>query len=145
MNKKKRSLKYIELSQLIITAIEQEQFFNKETLIPKIKALMNGFSLNINQTNYDRIKNPTDYNKAVRKIEILEQEKQYWKDIVNKIDGKNMPAYYAALPPTPVSPDAGEGKGQIPQEEKKVTCITLPHDEQCACRLCRPWMYGDGY
>ncbi len=94
MGKQIQNISYLELSRLIITAIEDEQFFRKDILIPKIKALMNGFQFNLNTQIYNEIEKPSE--SARRKIKLLEREAEnlFWKTIVRNIDAENINKHY---------------------------------------------------
>lgn len=78
--KLQQNTSFKELSRLIIEAIEEEQFFNKETLIPKVKAILSGFKMNINATKYGKIESPSDAARRIRAIEQYEVTVNYWKN-----------------------------------------------------------------
>lgn len=73
----KQATSHEELSKLIIAAIEEEQFFNKAVLIPRIKAIFKAFRLNLAVSNYNK-ETPTDAAKRLRSLEIKTFEKTFW-------------------------------------------------------------------
>lgn len=97
MKRKVKDLSFDELSKLIIAAIEDEQYFNKEVLIPKIRAIMKGFSLNLNVTRYNKIETPSDSAKRLRSIEINTFEKKFWQQKCKILLGEKIKAYYEEL------------------------------------------------
>lgn len=98
MKKKlKNNISFNEVSQLIIESIEQEQFFNKETLVPKVKAILRGFNLNLSITNYDKVRSPSEIAKLIRSFERVDKEMNYWKQLVRKLDPNNIQKYYTEV------------------------------------------------
>ena len=91
-----KNCSYKDLSELIITAIQEEQFFNKETLIPKVKAILTGFKMNINSTKYDGIETPSDAARRIRAIEEYEVVVNFWKCRMKEL-GANMSEQYLKL------------------------------------------------
>lgn len=85
-----------ELSKLIITAIESEQFFNKQTLIPKVKAILQGFKMDINASNYNKIDTPSETAKKIRMLEELDKTVSFWRLELKNIV-KDMSPYYNKL------------------------------------------------
>lgn len=86
---------YQDLSKLIVSAIENEQFFQKDILLPKIKAILTAFRCNVSTANYNKIDNPTDAAKRIRLLEQKDVENYYWRNKVESIIGKeNMPLCY---------------------------------------------------
>lgn len=85
MLQKNKNSSFADLSKIIIDAIESEQFFNKETLIPKIKAILYGFKMNMGTSKYNKILNPSESAKMIRQLERMEVEVRYWKGVVQKL------------------------------------------------------------
>lgn len=85
---KVKNTSFPELSKLIVEAIETEQFFNKEVLVPKVKAIITAFKLNIQNTKYNRIEEPSDAARRLRALEIREFEVHFWKGKVVELVGK---------------------------------------------------------
>jgi len=85
----KEQMSFDELSELIVTAIKDDNFFNKATLIPKIKAIIRAFKVNMSVANYAKIEKPTDSAKRLREIEKLELEKNFWQRRCKEIYGEN--------------------------------------------------------
>jgi len=79
MSKPKNNISFEELSELIVSAINDEPFFTKEVLIPKVRAILRGFNANINATHYNRIESPSDAARRLRSIEVNRIEKNFWK------------------------------------------------------------------
>lgn len=84
-----------ELSQIIIECINNEPFFRKEILIPKVRALMVGFNINLNTSNYNRKENKSDAAKRLRALEQKQHEIKFWLDIVKGLSNEEqMNRYY---------------------------------------------------
>lgn len=84
-----------ELTELILNSIIDEPFFNKKILYSKILAIINAFKLQLDFNNYNQIENPSNLAMQKRTNYILNQEKQFWHDIVKKIvDEEKMKFYY---------------------------------------------------
>jgi hypothetical protein len=79
-----KNTSFDELSKLIIDAIEQEQFFNKEVLIPKVKAIIRGFKINLATINYNKIQTPAETGRTLRAMEKNEIERAFWQRAVKK-------------------------------------------------------------
>jgi hypothetical protein len=94
---KNKNISYDNLSKLIISAIEDEQFFNKETLIPKVRAILSGFKANVNLSRYNKIESPTDAAKRLRSLEAKHMEATFWKDKVKALVGEKIEGYYYEL------------------------------------------------
>lgn len=77
--KKSGNLSYEELSKLILEAIEEEQFFNKATLVPKIRAIMSAFRMNLCIVDYKNLKEPSDAAKQRRAMEDQTFQKTFWQ------------------------------------------------------------------
>ena len=92
---KKENIGLDDLSKLIIDCINEEPFFRKEVLIPKVRALMAGFRLNVNSTNYERIERKSEKERRLRTLEQREAQIVFWKDIVKKLSSSDeMECYY---------------------------------------------------
>lgn len=74
-----KTISFKELSQLIVIAIEEEQFFNKETLVPKVKAILSGFNMKILAANYKKIESPSEAARRTRALERAEVRCNWWK------------------------------------------------------------------
>ena len=84
-----------ELAEIICKAIEDEPYFTKEVLIPKIKMLITAFRLRLSATTYGSIEKPTDKDKLVRANELLNREINFWKEQLRNTVGKeNMQPFY---------------------------------------------------
>lgn len=70
---------YNELSELIVKAISEEHFFSKEVLIPKVRAIIKGFNLNLNKLNYNKIDSEPERIRRLLQIEIKTKELIFWK------------------------------------------------------------------
>jgi hypothetical protein len=79
------SASFDELSELIVSAIRDEHFFTKEVLIPKVKAIIRGFRINLSTRKYNAIEKPTDTARRLRELEKLELEKTFWQRKVKKL------------------------------------------------------------
>ena len=80
-----RTVNFKELSRLIVTAIEDEQFFNKDILIPKVKAIISSFNQLNTAAKYDAIEKPSDAQRRLRALEESEIVINFWKRIVKEL------------------------------------------------------------
>lgn len=86
---------YDEFSNLVIDCINDEPFFRKEVLIPKVRALLAGFNVNINTSNYNRKETKSDTAKRLRALEQKQQEIKFWLGIVRDLStDEQMDKYY---------------------------------------------------
>ena len=93
-----KNIKTEQMAEIIVDAIIEEPFFSKETLIPKIKALVNGFRLGLSTANYNKTDNPTEVGRLVRQNELHNWEKDFWKQELKTIVGvDNMQNFYDKL------------------------------------------------
>jgi len=74
-----------DLSKLIIQAIEDECFFEKSKLIPKVRAIMKGFHYNQNLTRYNAIESPSDSARRLRAIESATFRCNFFRDKLKEI------------------------------------------------------------
>lgn len=87
-----------DLSEIIVKAIQEEPYFTKEVLVPKIKSLITAFRLRLSTSNYEKILNPTETAKLIRANELHNLEKDFWKTELKEIVGQdNMEKYYLKL------------------------------------------------
>jgi hypothetical protein len=87
-----------ELAEILVQAIREEPYFNKEILIPKVRAIVSGFRLRLSSVNYNAIKDPSETAKLIRSIELHNLEKDFWKQELKKVVGnENMNNYYSKL------------------------------------------------
>lgn len=92
-----KSTSFEELSEIIVSAIREEPFFTKEVLIPKVKAIIRGFRINLSTAKYDAIEKPTDTARRLRELEKLELEKTFWQRKVKNLVGDKIDGYYHEL------------------------------------------------
>jgi hypothetical protein len=91
-------IKTKELAEIIVDSVIEEPYFSKESLVPKITALITGFRLNLATTNYKQIGNKTKVSRLIRSNELQNLERNFWKNELSKIVGKeNMKNYYEKL------------------------------------------------
>ena len=81
----KENPSFDEFSRLLIELISDEPFFSKEILVPKVKALLRGFNVNLNTANYNRKVNHSKDAKRLRSLEQKQHEVKYWLDIVRAL------------------------------------------------------------
>ena len=94
-HRKRKGTSFKDLSQLIVDAIESETFFNKETLIPRIKSIIAGFNLNINFTRFNAIKDPSETAKIIKAQLESDWEKKFWKNKLHNLVGdEKIKEYY---------------------------------------------------
>lgn len=87
-----------ELSEILVKAINDEPFFSKDVLIPKVKAIISGFRLRLASANYNKIKNPTETARLIRANELHNLEKEFWRQELKQIVGdENMKQFYKKL------------------------------------------------
>lgn len=84
-----------EFSKMLVDLINDEPFFQKDVLIPKVRALMAGFNVNVNTANYNRKEKPTDAAKRLRALEQRQHEVKFWLNIVRDMSTEEqMKKYY---------------------------------------------------
>lgn len=87
-----------KLTDIIVQAIREEQFFSKKVLIPKIRALISGFRLNLETANYNQVEDPTKTAQYLRLCQLKDKELKFWKDKMRKVTSKDcMDKYYTEL------------------------------------------------
>ena len=87
-----------ELSEIIVKAIQDEPYFTKDVLVPRIKALISGFRLNIDSLNYDKVYDDRGTAKLIRSNKLHNLEKDFWKQLLkSKVGSENMQQYYDLL------------------------------------------------
>jgi len=87
-----------QLSEIIAKAINDEPFLNKETLIPKINALIKGFRLTLDISNYNKQLSEKDQVNLHMQLRIKDMETNFWKHrLQNTIGKENMQKYYDEL------------------------------------------------
>lgn len=87
-----------ELAEIVVTAIQEEPFFNKEVLIPKVRALIKGFRTQLKAAEYNKIKTPSQTAKLIRSNELQNIEKHFWKEELKKLVGdEEIKKYYSML------------------------------------------------
>lgn len=84
-----------DFSKLVIDCINDEPFFRKDVLIPKVRALMAGFNVNVNTANYNRKESKSDAAKRLRALEQKQHEIKFWLNIVRELStDEEMEKYY---------------------------------------------------
>ena len=87
-----------ELAEILVKAINDEPFFRKDILIPKVRSIISAFRLRLAATNYNKIKNPTETSKLIRANELHNLEMDFWKQELKQVVGEeNMKLYYDRL------------------------------------------------
>lgn len=87
-----------ELSEILVTAIREENFFTKDFLIPKIKAIITGFRLRLAAANYNKLESPTQTARLIRANELHNLEKVFWQNALTDIVGVgNIQKYFDEL------------------------------------------------
>ena len=87
-----------ELSEILVQAINDEPYFRKDVLIPKVRAIISGFRLRLATSNYNKLENPTETARLIRANELHNLEKDFWKQELKQIVGdENMKQYYDKL------------------------------------------------
>jgi hypothetical protein len=75
------------LSSLIVEAIEAEPFLNKDILVPKIKAILNGFHLNMNLIRFEEIREPSEVDKLLRTVLLSKYDCDFFKHKLHDLVG----------------------------------------------------------
>lgn len=85
-----------ELSEMIVDSILQEQFLNKKTLVPKVKALIKtAVDLKNTPKNYNQIASPSKDAKRLRSLEQKDCEIKFWVNIIRGlVPDEQMQKYY---------------------------------------------------
>ena len=87
-----------QLAEIKAQSMLDEPYFNKEVVIPKIRALISGFRLKLSTNNYNAIKNPSQTAKLIRSTELMNLEKVFWQEEMKKIVGdEKIKDYYKKL------------------------------------------------
>lgn len=87
-----------ELAEILVKAINDEPFFRKDILIPKVRSIISAFRLRLAATNYNKLKNPTETSKLIRANELHNLEMDFWKQELKQVVGEeNMKLYYDRL------------------------------------------------
>jgi 2-keto-3-deoxy-galactonokinase len=123
-----KSISTKEFAELIVELIQEEPYFTKEVLVPKIKTLATAFRLRLSTTNYNAIRSPSQVAKLIRGHEVMDSENSYWKEQLCNIVGKEkMEHYYEKL---------NEKRGVIKKE--------LKDKEETRCYNCQELLTKDG-
>jgi hypothetical protein len=96
-NRKRKNSSYDELSNLIADSISEEPFFDKVKIKEKVKALLSGFSLNLNRTRYNKIEEPTDAARRLLALESSDFQMKFWQKKVKALVGEKIEGYYFEL------------------------------------------------
>ncbi len=84
-----------DFSKIVIDCINDEPFFRKEILIPKVRALMAGFNVNVNTANYNKKETKSNTVKRLRALEQKNHEIKFWLSIVKEFSTEEqMKKYY---------------------------------------------------
>ena len=87
-----------DLAEIIAKAIQDEPYFSKDIIIPKIKALIVGFRLRLSSVNYSKELSESKTSKLIRINEIHNLEIYFWKEHLKKIVGEEkIKDYYNLL------------------------------------------------
>jgi len=87
-----------DLAEIIAKSIQDEPYFSKEIIVPKIKALIVGFRLSLSSTNYSKKLSESKTAKLIRSNEIKNLEAFFWKEQLKKIVGEEkIKEYYSML------------------------------------------------
>lgn len=87
-----------DLCEIIINAIIEEPYFNKEILAPKIRTLISMFRMSVSSINYNKVLDEKGTARLIRANELQNLEKNFWSDRVKDLVGKdNMRNYYDLL------------------------------------------------
>lgn len=79
MKIKRHEMSYNELSEIIVDAIMEESYLNKDELKNKIRSILSGFQLSLKVYNYNKYFNETKNENALMKLERVELEYSYFK------------------------------------------------------------------
>ena len=97
-DKRKKNIPLADLSKLIVEAIESEPFLNKEVLVPKIKAILNGFHVNMNIIRFGEIREPSEVDRILMANLALGIDRNFYKHRLHDIVGdEKMKEYHAEL------------------------------------------------
>ncbi len=72
-------ISFKDFSELIVKEIQDEPFFDKNILIPKIRAIARATELMLSAANYKNIDTPSEHQKRLRMIEEKDFDIQFWK------------------------------------------------------------------
>ncbi len=86
-----------EISSQILNAISAEPFFNKETLHPRIRAILSAFIKVNNEPNPNKPLTDKDRLRYIKQINENKIDIAFWKRIVRNLDPENMETHYLTL------------------------------------------------
>ena len=96
--KKQKEINTKDLCEIIVNAIQEDPYFTKEVLVPKIKTLISMFRLRLSSANYGKILNDNKAENLIRKNELHNLEKEFWKQQLKSIvRNEDMQKYYDLL------------------------------------------------
>jgi hypothetical protein len=86
----KSNTNYDELSLLILKAVEEETYFDKVKLVPKIRTVLKMYRINLATANYHKVENPSRSAARLRQLEREEVSKHFWKKKAEFLDPENL-------------------------------------------------------
>ena len=87
-----------ELADILVTAINDEPYFTKDVLIPKVRAIITGFRLSLSTANYSKTYDAKGTERLIRSNELHNLEKEFWKQRLRALVGEEkMQGYYQWL------------------------------------------------
>ncbi len=92
-----KDISFEKLSEIIVSAIREEQYFSKEVLIPKVQTLIKAFRINLSTAKYEAIEKPKESAIRLREIEKMTLERDFWKSKVRNLVGEKIDGYFHEL------------------------------------------------
>jgi hypothetical protein len=87
-----------DLINILYDALINEPYFDEKIIKPKIKAIITGFRLSLNETNYSKLTEKNDTQRLKRLIKIQNEETEFWKKHLKKLVGdEKIKEYYDML------------------------------------------------
>lgn len=91
-------IKTKDLASILVDAVVEESFIDKNVLIPKFKVLIQTFRLKLASLNYNAIQTPSKTAIMIREGELRNYENVFWREELKSIVGlDNMEQYYVKL------------------------------------------------
>ncbi|MES2004317.1 MAG: hypothetical protein V4450_07335 [Bacteroidota bacterium] len=84
-----------ELADMMVDAVLSESILNKQTLVPKVRALIKTMvDLKNTPRNYDAKESKSTAARRLRTIEQKDAEIKFWLKIVRELDGDNIEKHF---------------------------------------------------
>lgn len=86
-----------DIATIIVKEIQSEPYFEPEAMAIKIRALIKSFKLNLDGTNYNKIKDPNETQRLLRALNQKDFENAWWRERIKEIASDEMQEMYNEL------------------------------------------------